>query len=57
MKTWRYIWAILALTGIAAALCGISWALIPSAFAAIMYVGCTVDLEYDEDEDFEEEWS
>lgn len=57
MKAWRYIWAIIALTGIAAAVCGISWALIPSAFAAIMYVGCTVDLEYDEDEDFEEEWS
>ena len=57
MKAWRYIWAIIALTGIAAAVCGINWALIPSAFAAIMYVGCTVDLEYDEDEDFEEEWS
>ena len=57
MKTWRYIWAIIALTGIAAAVCGINWALIPSAIGALMYVAGTVDLEDDEDEDFEEEWS
>lgn len=57
MKTWRNIWATIALTGLAAAVCGINWALITSAIGALMYVACTVDLEHDEDEDLEEERS
>jgi hypothetical protein len=57
MKTWRNIWATIALTGLAAAVCGIQLALVPSAIGALMYVACTVDLEHDEDEDFEEERS
>ena len=51
MKTWSYIWAIIALTGLAATVfCGINWALIPSAIGALMYVACTVEHKETEEE-------
>lgn len=49
MKTWSNIWATIALTGLAAAVCGINWALIPSAICALMYVACTVEHEETEE--------
>lgn len=50
MKTWSSIWATIALTGLVAAVCGIHWALIPSAIGALMYVACTVEHEETEED-------